>query len=386
MTTINIEVNGATATATANGKITSGMVGVPVNIKYDGSWHNLVKTASFRVGSFQRSRKDIENTTTVPWEVLRNHGGILEVGIEGRNELGDIVIPTVWARVTTVLEGAVPAVDGSAVIGGPEIPDYSAAIDDSVVSTRKAWSSKNIVDKLCPSFTETGVMVTCEPVEGYPLEVTADAEATEVTRCGKNLAKLRTQKNYSLSGMSSVVDGDATVFNGTSAIAANNVYLFVNVTFPNGVMTRTTPPKFQPGKYVLKTELVSGTISGATIVLETTPKGGTAQYSYVAVGASKTIEFSTTTFISPIMQFSANGTAENARVRIQIERGNTATAFEPYNGGTFNPGETIPALPGVNTIFADVGEITVAGRADPNAINRKTAERLAALEAALVNT
>lgn len=27
------------------------------------------------------------------------------------------------------------------------------------------------IDKLCPSFTETGVVVTCEPVEGYPLQV-----------------------------------------------------------------------------------------------------------------------------------------------------------------------------------------------------------------------
>lgn len=33
------------------------------------------------------------------------------------------------------------------------------------------WSSKNIVDKLCPAFEESGTLVTCWPVEGYPLEV-----------------------------------------------------------------------------------------------------------------------------------------------------------------------------------------------------------------------
>lgn len=42
--------------------------------------------------------------------------------------------------------------------------------DDSAVSS-KPWSSQNTVDKLCPSFTESGAAVTCEPVDGYPLEV-----------------------------------------------------------------------------------------------------------------------------------------------------------------------------------------------------------------------
>lgn len=50
---------------------------------------------------------------------------------------------------------------------------------------------------------------------------------------------------------------------------------------------------------------------------------------------------------------------------IQIEVGKTATTFEAYTAETFTPGDTIPALPGVNTIFADAGEVTVTGRANP---------------------
>ena len=46
----------------------------------------------------------------------------------------------------------------------------SAVADDKSVSN-KPWSSKNTVDKLCPTFTESGSVVVCEPVEGYPLEV-----------------------------------------------------------------------------------------------------------------------------------------------------------------------------------------------------------------------
>lgn len=45
-----------------------------------------------------------------------------------------------------------------------------AVTDDSCVS-EKTWSSQNIVDKLCPSFTESGAVVACEPFEGTPLEV-----------------------------------------------------------------------------------------------------------------------------------------------------------------------------------------------------------------------
>lgn len=43
-------------------------------------------------------------------------------------------------------------------------------LDDTKVGAT-AWSSKNIVDKLCPAFMESGDVVTCQPVAGYPLEV-----------------------------------------------------------------------------------------------------------------------------------------------------------------------------------------------------------------------
>lgn len=47
----------------------------------------------------------------------------------------------------------------------------AAGIEDTKVTVDSLWSSKNIVDKLCPTFTESGSVVACEPVEGYPLEV-----------------------------------------------------------------------------------------------------------------------------------------------------------------------------------------------------------------------
>ena len=57
-----------------------------------------------------------------------------------------------------------------------------------------AWSSKAIIDRLCPGFTESGNVAQCQPVEGYPLEVasqiTPSLEGTTqltLTQLGKNL-------------------------------------------------------------------------------------------------------------------------------------------------------------------------------------------------------
>ena len=42
-------------------------------------------------------------------------------------------------------------------------------LNDDAVNTTEAWSSKKIVDTLCPAFSVSGNPVTCNPVEGYPL-------------------------------------------------------------------------------------------------------------------------------------------------------------------------------------------------------------------------
>ena len=46
-------------------------------------------------------------------------------------------------------------------------------IDDTTVTDSAPWSSKHIVDMLCPPLEETGNPVVCCPVAGYPLGVTA---------------------------------------------------------------------------------------------------------------------------------------------------------------------------------------------------------------------
>lgn len=108
-------------------------------------------------------------------------------------------------------------------------------IDDTTVGP-DAWSSKHIVDMLCPPISETGNPVQCYPVAEYPLGVTASWEPTQegsgtpspenirpikgrdsvtVTRCRENLIEFLTTNDFS-SNISVVVDPQKIItLNGT---------------------------------------------------------------------------------------------------------------------------------------------------------------------------
>ena len=52
-------------------------------------------------------------------------------------------------------------------------------IDDGTISRDNPWSSRHIVETLCPPIAENGNPVTCYPVAGYPLGVVASWEPTQ---------------------------------------------------------------------------------------------------------------------------------------------------------------------------------------------------------------
>lgn len=61
---------------------------------------------------------------------------------------------------------------GPAGADGKDAPQ----IDDAAISTTSPWSSKHIIDMLCPPLEESGNPVVCYPVAGYPLGVKAKWE------------------------------------------------------------------------------------------------------------------------------------------------------------------------------------------------------------------
>ena len=64
------------------------------------------------------------------------------------------------------------------VLNGKDGKD-APQIDDTTVTDSAPWSSKHIVDMLCPPMEETGNPVTCYPVAGYPLGCKASWEPTQ---------------------------------------------------------------------------------------------------------------------------------------------------------------------------------------------------------------
>lgn len=117
-------------------------------------------------------------------------------------------------------------------------------IDDAIVSAENPWSSKKIVETLCPPISESGNPVTCEPVARYPLGVVASWEPTQagsgepspenirpisgresvaVERCGENVIELLST-NDSSSTIKIAVDSEKNItLNGTVVERTNIV-------------------------------------------------------------------------------------------------------------------------------------------------------------------
>lgn len=99
--------------------VTSGSVNVyPVRFEFSPDWDGLQKTAVFRAGNGSVSvLLNDSGEVNVPWEVLQKPGVMLQAGVYGtRGE--EEVLPTVWADMGVILEGAEPG-----EIARPPTPD-----------------------------------------------------------------------------------------------------------------------------------------------------------------------------------------------------------------------------------------------------------------------
>jgi len=88
--------------------VTSGSVNVyQVEFTFSADWEGMTKTAVFRAGDVSRSVPlEASGVCEVPWEVLTSQGRRLTTGVYGERD-GTLVLPTVWADLGDILEGAV---------------------------------------------------------------------------------------------------------------------------------------------------------------------------------------------------------------------------------------------------------------------------------------
>lgn len=95
-------------------------------------------------------------------------------GFEGTEEewLESLKPPAVDKTLTEEGQAADAKVTGDALA-------TKAVIDDTAITESAPWSSKHIIDTLCPPLDETGNPVVCYPVAGYPLGCKVSWEPTQ---------------------------------------------------------------------------------------------------------------------------------------------------------------------------------------------------------------
>ena len=158
-----------------------------------------------------------------------------EPGNDGKSPVVTVTAIENGHRISITDKDGTKTID---VLNGKDGKD-GTQIDDTTVTDSAPWSSKHIVDVLCPPLEETGNPVVCYPVSSYPLSVKASWEPTQegsgdpspdnvrpikgrdsvtVERCGENLIKYPySSSSVSRNGLviTSQQDGSITV-NGTA--------------------------------------------------------------------------------------------------------------------------------------------------------------------------
>lgn len=113
--------------------ITSGSVNVyTVRFEFSEDWDSLEKTAVFQARHVKKTVCLTGETCVIPPEPLAVPGAYLMMGVCGRR--GDsLVLPTVWANLGMIMEGAVPLEHTP-----PELPPEGSTTDHRRLSHRDA--------------------------------------------------------------------------------------------------------------------------------------------------------------------------------------------------------------------------------------------------------
>lgn len=235
-------------------------------------------------------------------------------------------------------------------------------IDNTTVTDSAPWSSKHIIDTLCPPLEETGNPVQCYPVSGYPLGCKVSWEPTQegsddpspdnirpikgrdnvtVERCGENLIK------YPYSSSSASRNGLVITSKQDGSISVN------------GTATDNT---WFPFRWDIEKRLPMNT----PMTLSGCPAGGSSQSYYIGLylggkwfadtGKGNTdVKFTTREIASRVEVSIVKGTVcNNLTFYPKIEVGTTITPYSKYTGQTATL--TLPRTIYGGTVDAVTGE------------------------------
>lgn len=260
---------------------------------------------------------------------------------------------------------------GPAGADGKDAPQ----IDDTTVTDSAPWSSKHIVDMLCPPLDETGNPAQCYPVAAYPLGVTASWEpvqegsgdpspdnirpisgrdSVKVERCGGNVIEFLSTDD-SNEDVKVVVDAEKNItLNGTLTRGAN---IKIGMCRLHWVAGKT---------YTMYVKKVGGSASlgsgdGITFAYSLFTqdynryfRGDTRSTNLNAYIASNSA-LAETELVFMLQCWRANTVFNNFKFQIEVVPGTTApTTYAPYTGQTATL--TLPRTIYGGTVDAVTGE------------------------------
>lgn len=280
--------------------------------------------------------------------------------------------------------------------------DEIPKIDDTAITTTSPWSSKQIVDMLCPPLEESGNPVVCYPVAGYALGCKVSWEPTQegsgdpsldnvrpikgrdsvtVERCGENLANIN---QITLALPSTIYGGEVDAATGEGQQVWKSVTLDgTECWYTWGVNTNSATVTgfytYDINDYSVDGDDNDKLICSATQHTTADIWGGRDTGISFAAGDSRYLIYCVTTdtlsdatddkkaiasFKTILADLYAAGTPVQICYKLKEPVPFTAAGAQP-----------IPALAGANTVLTDADSVSVSGRADLIRIVRKMQEK-----------
>lgn len=222
-----------------------------------------------------------------------------------------------------------------------------AGIDDAVIATNSTWSSRMVVDSLAPAFSETGSVVTCNPVANYPLSIqaqivpvqegTGDPSPDNVRPIsgrtgvnlwagGKNIIDVEKYGDLSKSGVQITVDPEnqTITIDGTTSGAISSIPVSTSLHIPAGNV-----------EYSIRVIPVAGTITPNSEGMYGTFTFGNRLRPIDRVSAplngGENNKSLNTSDICYSLYIQSGISFENYTIKVQVEVSPASTSYTPYN-------------------------------------------------------
>ena len=202
-------------------------------------------------------------------------------------------------------------------------------LNDDAINTTEAWSSKKIVDTLCPAFSVSGNPVTCNPVEDYPLSAVVTLEPKQAGTGDPSPENVRP-----ISGWDEVtvnVRGKNLLAYPGEVVIPQNIYALPIKDSELGSAIKQLPRDIQ---LVMTANWSYYTESSTYKTIILCEEGLTNSIKFKD---GKPVTIPKNYNIDTIFMYCGDNKTQDCIVsNIQFEAGSTPTPYEPYQGDTYD--------------------------------------------------